>query len=32
MNDERFESGKFLKLKYKKGDQIIKIFYKIGSP
>ena len=32
MNDERFESRKFLKLKYRRGDQIIKIFYKIGSP
>ena len=32
MNDERFKSRKFLKLKYRRGDQIIKIFYKIGSP
>ena len=32
MNDERFKSRKFLKLKYRRGDQIIEIFYKIGYP
>ena len=32
MNDEEFGSGKLLKLKYRKGDQIIQTFWKIGSP
>ena len=31
MNDEKFESLKLLKLKYRRGDQIIQTFYKIGS-
>ena len=31
MNDDEFGSGKLLKLKYRMGDQIIQIFYKIGS-
>ena len=30
MNDEKFGSRKLLKLKYKKGEQIIQTFYKIG--
>ena len=32
INDEEFGSIKLLKLKYKKGDQIIQSFFKIGSP
>ena len=32
MNDEKFESLKLLKLKYRRGDQIIQTFCKIGSP
>ena len=32
MNDEEFWSTKLLKLKYRKGDQIIQTFCKIGSP
>ena len=32
MNDDDFGSRKLLKLKYRKGDQIIQSFYKIGSP
>ena len=32
MNDEDFGSLKNLKLKYRRGDQIIQIFCKIGSP
>ena len=32
MNDEIFGSKKLLKLKYGRGDQIIQIFCKIGSP
>ena len=31
MNDEEFESLKFLELKYRRGDQIIEQFCKIGS-
>ena len=32
MNDEEFGSIKLLKLKYRRGDQIIQNFCKIGSP
>ena len=32
MNDEEFGTRKLLKLKYRKGDQIIETFCKIGSP
>ena len=32
INDEEFGSIKLLKLKYRKGDQIIQTFCKIGSP
>ena len=32
MNDEEFGTRKLLKLKYRKGDQIIQTFCKIGSP
>ena len=32
MNDEEFESRKLLKLKYRRDDQIIQTFCKIGSP
>ena len=32
MNDEEFGSKKLLKLKYRRGDQIIQTFGKIGSP
>ena len=32
MNDEEFGSFKFLKLKYRRGDQIIQLFCGIGSP
>ena len=32
MNDKEFESKKPLKLKYRRGDQIVKTFCKIGSP
>ena len=32
MNDEEFGSFKFLKLKYRRGDQIIQLFFRIGSP
>ena len=32
MNDEKFGSGKLLKLKYRRGDEIIQTFCKIGSP
>ena len=32
MNDEKFECKKLLKLKNRRGDQIIQIFCKIGSP
>ena len=32
MNDEDIGSRKLLKLKYRKGDQIIQTFCKIGSP
>ena len=32
MNDEEFESKKLLKWKYRRGDQIIQIFSKIGLP
>ena len=32
MNDEEFGSIKLLKLKYRRGDQIIQTFCKIGSP
>ena len=32
MNNEEFGSFKFLKLKYRSGDQIIQPFYRIGSP
>ena len=31
MNDEEFESFKFLELKYRRGDQIILLFCRIGS-
>ena len=31
INGEEFESLKFLELKYRKGDQIIQLFYRIGS-
>ena len=31
MNDEEFGSIKLLKLKYRRGDQIIQTFSKIGS-
>ena len=32
LDDEEFESLKFLKLKYRRGDQIIQLFCRIGSP
>ena len=32
MNDEKFGSFKFLKLKYRRGDQIIQPICRIGSP
>ena len=32
MNDEEIGSTKLLKLKYRRGDQIIQTFCKIGSP
>ena len=32
MNDDEFGSIKLLKLKYRRGDQIIQTFCKIGSP
>ena len=32
MNDKQFESRKLLKLKYRKGEQIIQTFCKIDSP
>ena len=32
MNDQEFESFKFLKSKYKSGDEIIQPFSRIGSP
>ena len=32
MNDDEFGSTKLLKLKYRRGDQIIQTFCKIGSP
>ena len=32
MNDDEFGSFKFLKLKYRSGDQIIQLFWRIGSP
>ena len=32
LNDEEFGSIKLLKLKYRKGDQIIQTISKIGSP
>ena len=32
MNDDDFGSRKLLKLKYRRGDQIIQTFCKIGSP
>ena len=31
MNDEEFGSKKLLKVKYRRGDQIIQVFCKIGS-
>ena len=31
MNDEEFESFKFLELKYRRGDEIIQPFCRIGS-
>ena len=31
MNDEEFGSIELLRLKYRRGDQIIQTFYKIGS-
>ena len=30
MNDEEFDSVKFLELKYRRGDQIIQLFCRIG--
>ena len=32
MNDEEFGSIELLRLKYRRGDQIIQTFCKIGSP
>ena len=32
MKDEEFRSIKVLKLKYRRGDQIIQTFCRIGSP
>ena len=32
MNDEEVGSRKLLKLKYRRGDQVIRTFCKIGSP
>ena len=32
MNDEKFGFIKLLKLKYRRGDEVIQTFYKIGSP
>ena len=32
MNDEEFGSFKFLKLKYRRGEQIIQLFCRIGFP
>ena len=32
MNDEGIGSLNLLKLKYRSGDQIIQIFYKVGPP
>ena len=32
LNDEEIGSLKFLKLKYRSGDQMIRPFYRIGSP
>ena len=32
MNDEQFGSIQLLRLKYRRGDQIIQTFWKIGSP
>ena len=32
MNDDEFGYVKLLILKYRKGDQIIKTFFKVGSP
>ena len=32
MNEDEFGSRKLLKLKYRRGDQIIQTFCKIGSP
>ena len=32
MNYEEFGSGKLLKLKYRRGDQVIQTFCRIGSP
>ena len=32
MNDRKFGSKKLLKLKYRRGDQIIQTFGEIGSP
>ena len=32
MNDGEFESRKLLKLKYRRGDQLIQTFCKIASP
>ena len=32
MNDDEFAPTKFLKLKYRKGDQIIQPFCRIGLP
>ena len=32
MDDEEFGSFKFLKLKYRQGDQIIQLLCKNGSP
>ena len=32
MNDEEFVSLKLLKLQPRRGDQMIQLFFKIGSP
>ena len=32
MNEEELGSRELLKLKYRRGDQIIQTFWKIGSP
>ena len=32
MNDKEFESLKFVELKYRRGEQIIQLFSRMGSP